>query len=69
MLTSSQITLNPGAHLEFVNNTGGYDVYTVYVHRILLLTKYTYTINFINNASLTVCNSGFLWYIIRWLLS
>ena len=31
MLTSSQITLNPGAHLEFVNNTGGYDVYTVYL--------------------------------------
>ena len=27
MLTSSQITLNTGAHLEFVNNTGGYDVY------------------------------------------
>ena len=26
MLTSSQITLNTGAHLEFVNNTGGYDV-------------------------------------------
>ena len=30
MLTSSQITLNTGAHLEFVNNTGGYDVSTVY---------------------------------------
>ena len=27
MLTSSQITLNTGAHLKFVNNTGGYDVY------------------------------------------
>ena len=26
MLTSSQITLNTGAHLEFINNTGGYDV-------------------------------------------
>ena len=26
MLTSSQITLNTGAHLEFLNNTGGYDV-------------------------------------------
>ena len=26
MLTSSQITLNPGAHLDFVNNTGGYVV-------------------------------------------
>ena len=27
MLTSSQITLNTGAHLEFINNTGGYDMY------------------------------------------
>ena len=26
MLTSSQITLNSGAHLEFINNTGGYDI-------------------------------------------
>ena len=25
MVTSSQITLNLGANLEFVNNTGGYD--------------------------------------------
>ena len=24
MLTFSQITLNTGAHLEFINNTGGY---------------------------------------------
>lgn len=30
MLTSSQITLNDGAHLTFVNNTGGYDVYCNY---------------------------------------
>ena len=26
MLTSSQIMLNSGAHLEFINNTGGYVV-------------------------------------------
>ena len=26
MLTSSQITVNTGAHLEFINNTGGYDL-------------------------------------------
>ena len=25
MLTSSQIMLNIGTHLEFLNNTGGYD--------------------------------------------
>ena len=25
MLTYSQVTLNTGTHLEFVNNTGGYD--------------------------------------------
>ena len=26
LLTSSQITLGTGAHLAFVNNTGGYDM-------------------------------------------
>ena len=26
LLTSSQIMLKSGAHLEFVNNTGGYDI-------------------------------------------
>ena len=26
MLTFSQMTLNSGAQLEFVNNTGGYDI-------------------------------------------
>ena len=28
LLTSSQITLSTGAHLEFINNTGGY-VYVI----------------------------------------
>ena len=27
MLTFSQMILNPGAHLKFINNTGGYDRY------------------------------------------
>ena len=35
MLTSSQITLNTGAHLEFVNNTGGYDAYIPHTQKFL----------------------------------
>ena len=35
LLTSSQIMLKSGAHLEFVNNTGGYDI-TNYSYMVVL---------------------------------
>ena len=38
LLTSSQIMLNTGVHLKFVNNTGGYDItnYIMVVSIVLL---------------------------------
>ena len=37
MLTSSQITLNSGAHLEFINNTGGYDMAIVTIVKVIIV--------------------------------
>ena len=46
LLTSSQIMLKSGAHLEFVNNTGGYDI-TNYSYMVVYVLVYVTIIGWV----------------------